>query len=483
MLPSPVIRGGGAGGSVQMLDWDGNVVWNFNYAVNFQYRQHHDVAHLPNGNVLVLAWEYKSFAEAVAAGRDPATIGSSGLWPEHIIEVEPIFPDGGNIVWEWHAWDHLVQDFDSAKANYGQPEEHPELLDINYVNNIVNEPADWMHANALDYNADLDQIILSSALFNEFYIIDHSTNSAEAASHSGGNIGKGGDLLYRWGNPQTYRAGIAADRKLYNQHDVHWIPSHLPDGGKIMLFNNGNGRPGGEYSSVEVIAPPLLPDGSYAYTPGTAYAPSNAEWIYTATPPNALYSRIISGAQRLPNGNTLICNGINGLFWEVTPLDEIVWRYRNPDSAFGLTLQGELPPTGTNSVFRAYRYAPDFAGFDGKDLTPDEPLELNPLPDVCHIIDGTNNDAISGGGGELTVYPNPASKDLLMRLDPTLVVNKQTASIKLLNVLGEILATKSVDASGQARFDVSNVPPGIYVVQWQKQICAKINHNEVIAIA
>ena len=37
----------------------------------------------------------------------------------------------GKIVWEWHLSDHLIQDFDAKKSNYGKPGDHPELLDFN----------------------------------------------------------------------------------------------------------------------------------------------------------------------------------------------------------------------------------------------------------------------------------------------------------------------------------------------------------------
>lgn len=78
---------------------------------------------------------------------------------------------------------------------------HPELLNINYLTQ-----KDWLHCNGVDYNPILDQVVISSHNTNEWYVIDHSTTTAQAASHSGGNSGKGGDFLYRWGNPAAYQA-------------------------------------------------------------------------------------------------------------------------------------------------------------------------------------------------------------------------------------------------------------------------------------
>ncbi len=80
----------------------------------------------------MIAWEYKTRDEAIAAGRNPENVNIFGMWPGHIIEVEPTFPEGGNIVWEWHVWDHLIQDYDPLKQNYGNVGNHPELVDINY---------------------------------------------------------------------------------------------------------------------------------------------------------------------------------------------------------------------------------------------------------------------------------------------------------------------------------------------------------------
>ena len=72
---------------------------------------------------------------------------------------------------------------------------------------------------------------MSVCAFSEFWIIDHGTTTAQAAGHTGGRRGRGGDLLYRWGNPRAYRAGTKADRKLFAQHNAHWIPKGLPGAG------------------------------------------------------------------------------------------------------------------------------------------------------------------------------------------------------------------------------------------------------------
>ena len=269
---SPFFNAGGTSGKVQEFDWDGSLVWEYDYSSD-SYRQHHDVEMLPNGNILMIAWERRTQVEAILAGRNPNLLAAGEIWPDHIIEVEPDYVNGGGtIVWEWHVWDHLVQEYDPTKENYGAVKDHPELININYVSGRPN--ADWNHINSIDYNEQFDQILLSVPRFSEVWVIDHGTTPGEAAGHTGGSSGKGGDILYRWGNPQAYRAGDASNRKFFSQHDAQWIESALPGEGNILIFNNGNGRPGGAYSSVDEIVPPVDTSGYYAFTPGTACRPS-----------------------------------------------------------------------------------------------------------------------------------------------------------------------------------------------------------------
>jgi len=313
---------GGSGGGIQKILWDGTITWDFRYNTD-GHLSHHDINVLPNGNVLMIAWETKTRAEAIAAGRNPSTVQSTFM-PDHVIEVEPTGPTTGEIVWEWHAWDHLIQDYDSLKNNYGDVGDHPELIDINFVTQL--QLGDWLHTNSINYNEQYDQIIVSVHNFNEIWIIDHSTTTEEAVGHTGGNSGKGGDLLYRWGNPRAYRAGTISDQKFFSQHDTSWIASGCPGEGNLLVFNNGVGR---GYSSVDEIVPPVDSYGNYDYTPGEAYGPEDPVWSYTGNPPPSFYASYVSGAERLPDGNTLICNGETGKFFEVTPDKETVWQYTN----------------------------------------------------------------------------------------------------------------------------------------------------------
>jgi hypothetical protein len=329
---------GGVGGGVQKVLWNGTVVWDFRYNTNGDL-SHHDIMPLPNGNVLMIAWETKTRAEVIEAGRDPNSFIGDTFMPDHIIEVKPTGPTGGTIVWEWHVWDHLIQDYDPSKANYGVIADHPELIDINYGYNPV--ISDWTHTNSIDYNEEFDQILISVRNFNEIWVIDHSTTTEEAAGHTGGDSGKGGDLLYRWGNPIAYGAGTTSDKKLFSQHDASWIDQGLPGEGDIIVFNNGDNRPSGAYSSVDEMIPPINDEGKYYLEPGSSFGPKNLTWTYTADPPLSFYSGLFSGAQRLADGDTLICDAVDGRFFEVTPDGATLWQYINP-----------FPGPNMNAVFK-----------------------------------------------------------------------------------------------------------------------------------
>jgi len=225
----PVFAEGGQSGILREYTWDGELLWDFKYATD-QYLTHHDFAIMPNGNILAIAWEVKTLEECEAAGRDPEQTPKAGLWPDKIIEIEPQRPEGGKIVWEWHMWDHLVQDFDETKANYGTIADHPRKINVNahaHLPQMTQEQVDAMkkqgnmtsnatpdnrgsdmaHVNAIVYNPKLDQMVISSAAFSEIWVIDHSTTTEEAKGSSGGKWGHGGDLLYRWGNPSNYGRG------------------------------------------------------------------------------------------------------------------------------------------------------------------------------------------------------------------------------------------------------------------------------------
>jgi hypothetical protein len=381
MTKGPLSTGGGEGGRIEEYDWDGNLVWELDFSTD-RYMQHHDFVPLSNGNILLLAVEKRTYDEAVSAGLnpeklDPEIIKLGYILPDSVYEIKPVMPSGGSIVWEWHVWDHLIQDFSAAKNNYGNVADHPELVDPNGGGARI--PTFWNHMNSIAFNEDLNQILLSVRGNSEIWIIDHSTTTKESAGHTGGKYGKGGDLLYRWGNPSQYRAGTQGNEKLYQQHNATWIPSGFPGSGDIMVFNNGLSR---KYSTVDQWTPPIKTDGSYELNAGSAFGPADFSWRYQADPPSSLYDEAISGAQRLPNGNTLIDSGTHGRFIEVTPSGETVWEYVNPVVKTGpLGRTEEIPSDPAregeflNACFRVLRYGLDYPAFNGKNLTPAGTIE------------------------------------------------------------------------------------------------------------
>ena len=331
--PGNQLTGAAQAGRVQEIDPDGEVVWEFTYSTS-THLSHHDIT-IVNDNVLLTAWEVKTVNELTQAGYDGA---SSNKWPTHFVEVAHDGSGGGEIVWEWHLWDHLIQDHDATKDNFGVIADHPELLDINMIESSGGGPGgggpggggpggqggDWFHVNGVHYNAELDQIAFSSRHTSEIYIIDHSTTTEEAAGHTGGNSGMGGDILYRWGNPSNYGAP-GAQQIPSAVHDVRWITNDgRPNGGFLQFFNN-NGA-GNSTSTVDAIETPL--NGyNYDLEPGQAYGPETYSWRHTCNG----YASGQSASNRMTNGNVFVNlsggQGGSGYMYEADSLGNVVWQY------------------------------------------------------------------------------------------------------------------------------------------------------------
>lgn len=436
----------GKGGRVAIIDWDSNVIWHYNFTSSTTM-QHHDVFPLPNGNILVLEIELKTKSQAILAGRNQNNLADGRLFNEKIIEVRPVGANDIEIVWEWNIWDHLIQDFDDTKSNFGNVLDNPQLLDINYLG-FSQGKENWLHVNSIQYNEDLDQIVLSSRQLNEIYIIDHSTTKEESASHAGGNRGKGGDILYRWGNPVAYKAGTIDDQKLFGQHFPNWIHTGFEDEGKILIFNNGFGR-NAEFSSVDIINPPQTQPGDYMLTAGKKFGPNDFDWSYVdPVDPLNFFSKIMGSAQRLANGNTLICEGTEGHFFEIDIEKNIVWDYIVPISPDGILTQGDTPDP--SRFFRAYKYSPDYAAFNGRDMSPGDPIELNFNTDACLALDV--NEIIMS---KFSIYPNPVKEKL--HIATNLHINK----LELFNMQGvmlkRILEFKTIE--------MNSLPSGMYMLR------------------
>ena len=373
---NPTMESGGVGGGVDCLTWEGTLLWN-HIISNSDYQHHHDVEPLPNGNVLMITWEKKTSTEAYAAGRQNIDNPLNQMWSEAIFEIQPNGNGSAEVVWEWHLWDHLVQDYCTDCPNYAVISEHPELFDINKGNagssgGPGGATGDWMHINAISYNADFDQIVLSSRFQDEIFVIDHSTTTEEAAGHSGGNYGRGGDFLYRWGNPQNYDRGNNSNKTLDDQHSINWIPDGYPGEGNFILFNNG-------FNEAVEFVPPMDEDGFYAIEDNEPYGPDDIIWN------SPYYSTAMQGgAFRLPNGNTLITDCDSADIEEITENGAVVWNYSQ---------------SGNNAnIARAQKYAIDY--FDETDDGINGDLNNDGILNILDIVSLVN--LVLAGNYELT---------------------------------------------------------------------------------
>jgi hypothetical protein len=272
----------------------------------------------------------------------------------------------------------------------------------------------------------------------------------------GGYYGKGGDLLYRWGNPQVYDQGTPNDQRLFLQHNTHWIPETLVDAGKILVFNNQAGTPLGQnYSTVNTIDPPVDADGFYTYT-GGAYGPVDPDWTYQAPNPTDFFSPFISGVQRLPNGNTLICEGNSGRFFEIDANENIVWEYMNPVNDQGPITQNTIPVD--NNVFRCTRYAANYPGFDGHTLVPQGYLEIGSTFNCSPVTSIENTESLNF---DVSIYPNPANAQCTIRLKGN-VSKSEFRRIQISNMNSAVVYHSG---TFQDVIDLTDLPKGVYSIQ------------------
>jgi len=272
------------GGILQEINWRGEVIWS--YRNDFM---HHDYDRMPNGNNLVMVFE-------------PLPEGHPlyQMWADAFLEVTP----KGKVVWEWHCSDQMNPDeykIDHESLRMiGRPQAGPRPGPSSGPQRTQSGPSrEWTHGNSVDYLPKgnsfngRESILTSFRHISTVMIIDKKTK----------------EITWSWGRGE-----------IMLQHDAT-----LLENGNILIFDNGVPQRGSKVVEVN---------------PKT----NTIEWEYKA---KGFFSGFISGAQRLPNGNTLICEGATGRIFEVTPEKEIVWEYRNP---YGEMLRG------LRAVFRAYRY-------------------------------------------------------------------------------------------------------------------------------
>lgn len=345
---------------LELVDETGEIIWFFDY-VSEKFVMYYDFLMMENGNILASVYNVIPRSIAVENGRDPSTLRTDVL-ADGIIEICPDYVNGGGkIVWEWNLFDHIVQDFKEDGANYGVISENSQLFDFNYFREGggTKYARDWNHVSGLDYNENLDLIVFSAHINDEIIVIDHSTTTEEASSSIGGNYGVGGDILYRFGNPQAYDSGRYADKHFFAIHDPQWISDS-----EIMVMNNNYAGP---HSSIEILTlPDTLEIG----------VESQIAVVY-----DDFFSRNMGGGQILSNGNMLISEAVTGTILEINADKEVVWEYISPVEKNGVMTQGQEIPSNSeggdlhNEFFLAYRYGMDYSGLDNLDLTPSGAIE------------------------------------------------------------------------------------------------------------
>lgn len=389
-------------GNFKELDWDGNIIWQWRPpADRSNIRPHHDMWRIYNKKLkehtyLISVFYYLTQEEAVAAGCDPSK-DFSGAYTDGFVEVDK----KGNIIWEWNFLEHGIQDVNPKWPNYVDKgktiADYPGRVDLNWLTDANRQPStpvpgvtrDWQHVNSIDYNEELDHVVINAKHFSEFYVVDHGATFIPNDPKGSKKLASSekGDFIYRFGNPSAYQQGEApgfmneGDQQMYGAHNIQWIKKGLPGAGNFLVFNNGCYNPRGFHSEILEINPFLDAKknntGNYVNPPEAGYNKQTNDsnqivWSYKSKWLNSFYSSFISGCQRLPNGNTFICSGATGHFFEVTPEGEVVWEYLNP-------VRGEIGdalPIQKDSnhrefaVYRAQRYGPDYPGLAGRDLKP-----------------------------------------------------------------------------------------------------------------
>jgi hypothetical protein len=495
------MSGGGVTGAVQKVTWNGTVAWDFQYNSS-TYTLHHDICPMPNGNVLMIAYELKTVAEATQAG----ATSTVSIKSEKLIEVQPTGPTTGTIVWEWHLWDHLCQNANAAKDNYVTSiTSNPQLLNINYLNPSNNDKSDRWHMNGVDYNPALDQIVVSMHFMNSVFVIDHSTTTAQAVGHTGGNSGKGGDFLYRWGNPASY--GVTATAKFNVIHDAHWISSDNPNYPSYLCGYNNQGGTGNK-TAITIWNPPYN-GNNYTLVTDSAFAPSNYAYQFTTT----FTANNEGNSQQLPNGNMLINNAF-GAVYEINSAGTQLWTKASTSSshayrytkcyvrapiatatASATQVTSGTPVTLGASATSVTETSPTYTytwssptGFTSTDQNPsvsptsnttytvivtNSAIGCSDTATVTVTVDGssTNVEGYNESDSKILIYPNPTQNIINL----TVPASIESFETQLMDIYGKVIS-RSIN---QTTVDLTQLSNGIYIIEI-KVNGKSIQRNKVI---
>lgn len=414
---------------VLVTDWDNNIVSKTGYNLP-NVLLTYEVIQMNNGNYLCIGREFLSSNDFTQLGFDPLTIHRE---VDVIVEIDPSTEE---VVWMWNIKDHIIQERDSLAANYGKVIDNPGKLDVDAIGTFDWRSESFM-INGFDYNEELDLIALSIRKMGEVIIIDHSTTTEEAQTDSGGKYGKGGDVLFRWGNPQNYGRGTVSDRYLYYQHNPNWI-KYGEHKGKLIMYNNNLSAE--TYSSVEVIDPSFDSEGNFILPAnGPFQLDENPISINEVTTGTSFSSQYTSSAKVLPNGNILITSGGSAEIIEVNFEGEILWQYNIPQAV----------------PFRSEKYPQDYPAFTGRDLEPQGVVESIPSNYPCEL-DTSNKEVDSDNHFEGLITQTA---------NHIFIENKegQNFDVIMYNLSGQVICKKS--SNYFYKIDKATLSTGQYFIQ------------------
>ncbi|MGZ5861187.1 MAG: aryl-sulfate sulfotransferase [Croceibacterium sp.] len=315
-------------------DFAGKELWRYDHGEAIDHngkpessgRQHHDwqLADFPSGayspqftpalggsNLLLLTHSHHA---------DPA-IADVGLDDDKLVELDP----RGRAKWEWRAGDH-IDEFHFTPA-----------VRAAIRRGGKREGYDWFHMNSAAYLGPNKWFDAGDKRFDPDNVVISSRQASVIAI-----VARDGKIVWQLGPDSSLSPAAAALGQIIGQHDMTMIPEGLPGAGNLLLFDNGGAAGYGDPS-------PISPNGDSIYQRATSRVleidPVTLKLVWSYAAPT-FYSFNISGAQRLPNGNTLITEGTSGRVFEVAPKGDIVWEYVAPPGG---------GPRASNALYRAYR--------------------------------------------------------------------------------------------------------------------------------
>lgn len=337
-------------------DFDGKVLWSFDRheqilgargQMMWALRQHHDWQRddFPAGYYSPEATPGRSGSNTLIlthTDRQESNVSDARIQDDKLIELSP----KGEIVWQWLAGDHISElGFDTkaraairnARAGRGRGDGRGD------PGPGAAAPFDWLHVNSATYVGPNRWFDAGDKRFAPNNVIISSREASLLAI-----VARDGSIVWRPGPNFLESDALRAIGQIIGQHHAHLIPKGLPGAGNLLVFDNGGPSGYGEPTGT-------APNGINVYARPNSRVleidPVSLKLVWSYTAPGQFFSTNISGAQRLPNGNTLITEGAGGRVFEVTSDRRIVWEYMNPLFAGA---------RGSNAVYRAYRVPYDW---------------------------------------------------------------------------------------------------------------------------